>query len=60
PTSGGHPRARPAAASPVASRGGDTGSSGGHPLAGRLSTANGSRRLRRGSDDGGVVRVKEG
>ncbi|RWW39686.1 hypothetical protein BHE74_00054957 [Ensete ventricosum] len=60
PTRGGHPRARPAAASPAASRGGDAGRRGGCPLVGRLPVAKGSRRFRRGSDYGGEVRVKEG
>ncbi|RWV95038.1 hypothetical protein GW17_00042371 [Ensete ventricosum] len=60
PTRGGHPRARPAAASPAASRGSDAGRRGGCPLVGRLPVAKGSRRFRRGSDYGGEVRVKEG
>ncbi|RWV79601.1 hypothetical protein GW17_00059237 [Ensete ventricosum] len=57
---GGHPRARPAAASPAASKGGGAGHMGGRPLAGRLPTAKGSRRLRRGSGGGSVLRMKEG
>ncbi|RWW82110.1 hypothetical protein BHE74_00009446 [Ensete ventricosum] len=48
------------AANRTANRGGDVGGRGGRPLAGRLSTAKGSRRLRRGSDGGGIVRVKVG
>ncbi|RWW53938.1 hypothetical protein BHE74_00039525 [Ensete ventricosum] len=69
PTRGGHPRAQLAAASPqglsladspAASRCGGTGHKGGRPLARRLPTAKGSRRLRRGSDDDGAIRVKEG
>ncbi|RZS25845.1 hypothetical protein BHM03_00059107, partial [Ensete ventricosum] len=42
------------AASPTTSRGGGAGRRGGRPLAGRVPTAMGSRRLRRGSDDDGV------
>ncbi|RWW05514.1 hypothetical protein GW17_00031204 [Ensete ventricosum] len=75
PARGGHSRAQPArrdgrlwpaskgqlaAASPTASRGSGVGRKGGRPLAGRLSAVKGSRRQRRGSDNGGVVRVKEG
>ncbi|RWW61231.1 hypothetical protein BHE74_00031721 [Ensete ventricosum] len=41
------------AASPTSSRGDSAGRRGG-PLAGRLSTGKGNRRLRRGSDGGGV------
>ncbi|RWV97588.1 hypothetical protein GW17_00039612 [Ensete ventricosum] len=41
-------------------RGGGTGRRGGRPLAGRLSTAKGSRRLCRGNGGGGAVRVNEG
>ncbi|RWV77187.1 hypothetical protein GW17_00062025 [Ensete ventricosum] len=48
----------PPAASPAASRGGGAGRKVGCPLAGRLPTAKGSRRLHRGSS--GAVRVKEG
>ncbi|RZR73297.1 hypothetical protein BHM03_00022525 [Ensete ventricosum] len=45
--------------SPTASRGDCVDRRGGRPLAGRLTAAKGSRRLRRGSDDGDAVRVKE-
>ncbi|RRT37678.1 hypothetical protein B296_00030678 [Ensete ventricosum] len=61
-----HDRLRPArkglspADIPTASRGGGAGRRGGRRLVGRLSAAKGSRRLCRGSDDGGAVRVKEG
>ncbi|RZS13212.1 hypothetical protein BHM03_00044762 [Ensete ventricosum] len=41
-------------------RGGDVGRRGGRPMIGRLPATKGSRRLRRGSDGGGAVRVKEG
>ncbi|RWV84472.1 hypothetical protein GW17_00053809 [Ensete ventricosum] len=44
----------------AASRGGGAGRRGGRPLARRLPAAKGNRRLRRGSDDGGAMRVKEG
>ncbi|RZS22479.1 hypothetical protein BHM03_00055269 [Ensete ventricosum] len=44
--------------SPAASKGGDTGHSGGRPLVGRLPAAKGSRRLRRGSNSGGTVRIR--
>ncbi|RWW86509.1 hypothetical protein BHE74_00004714 [Ensete ventricosum] len=57
---GWHPRARSAAASPVASKGDDVRCKGGRPLAGQLPAAKGNRRLCWGSDDGGTVRVKEG
>ncbi|RWV77931.1 hypothetical protein GW17_00061175 [Ensete ventricosum] len=60
PTRGDHPRARPAAASPVASKGGKAGRRGGSPLAGRRPIAKGSHRLRRGNNDDGAVRVNEG
>ncbi|RRT33484.1 hypothetical protein B296_00032470 [Ensete ventricosum] len=50
----------PPAASPAASRGGGVSRRGGRPLAGRLSAVKDSHRLRRGSDNGGAVRVKEG
>ncbi|RWW54940.1 hypothetical protein BHE74_00038448 [Ensete ventricosum] len=48
----------PPVASPSASRGGGAGRRGGRPLARRLPTAKGCRRLRRGND-GDTVRVKE-
>ncbi|RWW09354.1 hypothetical protein GW17_00027162 [Ensete ventricosum] len=50
----------PPAASPTATKGGGAGRRGGRPLAGRLPTIKGSRRLRRCSGDGDAVRVKEG
>ncbi|RZS22605.1 hypothetical protein BHM03_00055411 [Ensete ventricosum] len=50
----------PPAASPAASRGDCAGHKGGRHLAGRLSAAMGSRRLRKGIDGDGTVRVKEG
>ncbi|RWV91797.1 hypothetical protein GW17_00045884, partial [Ensete ventricosum] len=60
PTRGGHPRARSAAASPTASRGGAASRRGGRPLAGRLSVAKGNRCLRKGRGGGNTGRVKEG
>ncbi|RZS14446.1 hypothetical protein BHM03_00046134 [Ensete ventricosum] len=48
----------PPAASPVASRGGDAGRRGGRPLAGRLSATKGNRRLRKGCNGNGAVRVE--
>ncbi|RRT31400.1 hypothetical protein B296_00058351, partial [Ensete ventricosum] len=50
----------PPTASPITSRGGDTGHKGGRPWAGRLPTAKGNCRLRRGNGDDGTLRVKEG
>ncbi|RZS10464.1 hypothetical protein BHM03_00041697 [Ensete ventricosum] len=50
----------PPTASPAASRGGAAGRRGDHPLAGRLSAAKGSRRMRNGSGSDGAVKVKEG
>ncbi|RWW55332.1 hypothetical protein BHE74_00038037 [Ensete ventricosum] len=50
----------PPTASPTANRGDIAGHRSGRPLAGRLSTAKGSRRLRRGSGESNIVRVKEG
>ncbi|RWV87533.1 hypothetical protein GW17_00050460 [Ensete ventricosum] len=50
----------PPTASHAASRGDDAGRRGGCPLAGRLSDAKGSRRLRRGNSEDGAARVKEG
>ncbi|RRT39442.1 hypothetical protein B296_00018224 [Ensete ventricosum] len=47
------------AGSPTASKGCGASRRGGRPLAGRLSTAKGNCRLHKGSDDSGVVRVKE-
>ncbi|RWV83065.1 hypothetical protein GW17_00055378 [Ensete ventricosum] len=44
-----HPRARPTAASPAASKGGGANRNGGRPLAGWLLIAKGSRRLHKGS-----------
>ncbi|RZR75018.1 hypothetical protein BHM03_00047689 [Ensete ventricosum] len=43
----------PPAASPVASRGDNTGCRGGRPLAGRLPTAKGQRRRRRSEGEEG-------
>ncbi|RWW46383.1 hypothetical protein BHE74_00047688 [Ensete ventricosum] len=60
PVRGGRQRARPAAASPTASKGGGVGPRGGCPLAGRLPTAKGGHRLRRGNDDDDAMPVKEG
>ncbi|RZS28614.1 hypothetical protein BHM03_00062224 [Ensete ventricosum] len=48
----------PPAAGLATNRGGSASCRGGRPLAGQLSAAKGSRRLRRGSD--GTMRVKEG
>ncbi|RWW36054.1 hypothetical protein BHE74_00058953 [Ensete ventricosum] len=48
------------ATSPIASRGDGASRRGGRPLAGRLPTAKGSRRLRRGSGSDGAVRVMVG
>ncbi|RWV84054.1 hypothetical protein GW17_00054266 [Ensete ventricosum] len=50
----------PPTASPTANRGDIAGHRSGRPLAGRLPTAKGSRRLRRGSGESNIVRVKEG
>ncbi|RWV83548.1 hypothetical protein GW17_00054823 [Ensete ventricosum] len=60
PARGGHPRARSAAVSLAASRGGEAVRWGGRPLAGQLPAAKGNRRLRKGSDASDAVRVKEG
>ncbi|RWW18124.1 hypothetical protein GW17_00017905 [Ensete ventricosum] len=57
---GGHPRARPTAATPAASKGSGVGRRGGRPLARWLSVSKGSHRLRRGSGGSDEVRVKEG
>ncbi|RRT31649.1 hypothetical protein B296_00054450, partial [Ensete ventricosum] len=59
PGRGGHPRAW-SATGPVASKGDDASRRGGRTLAGRLPAIKGSQGLRRGSDGGDVVRVKEG
>ncbi|RZS23307.1 hypothetical protein BHM03_00056209 [Ensete ventricosum] len=59
PTRGGHPRARPNVASPIASRGGGAGRRGGRPLARQLPIIKGSHRLHRDSGDGGAMTVKE-
>ncbi|RRT51833.1 hypothetical protein B296_00004803 [Ensete ventricosum] len=47
-----------AARGPAASRGGDANRRGGRPLVGRLPTAKGNRRLRKGCNGNGAVRVE--